>query len=205
MTAADKSESIGSLDSEHAQGSAGIASRPPAIDEQGGNVDKIRDILFGAQMREYDARFARLEETLLKESSDLRESTTRRIDSLESYLRKELESLVTRLKVERDERVSAVKDLSGELTNLAESLSAAIRETQDAAAEADRGLRSHQLEQSKALIDQIRTNQERVLAVLDRRFQELQNSKTDRAALAELLAEAALRLNHQFRLPETES
>ena len=29
-----------------------------------GNVDKIRDILFGNQMRDYEARFSRLEESL---------------------------------------------------------------------------------------------------------------------------------------------
>ena len=29
---------------------------------EGANVDKIRDILFGSNMREYEKRFARLEE-----------------------------------------------------------------------------------------------------------------------------------------------
>ena len=35
-----------------------------------GNVDKIRDILFGSQMRDYDSRFSRFEERLLKETID---------------------------------------------------------------------------------------------------------------------------------------
>ncbi len=35
--------------------------------QAGGNVDKIRDILFGSQMRDYETRFARLEESLLRE------------------------------------------------------------------------------------------------------------------------------------------
>ena len=42
------------------------ASNAPnaADDASGGSVDKIRDILFGAQMREYDRRFTRLEDRL---------------------------------------------------------------------------------------------------------------------------------------------
>jgi len=207
MSTGENDDSVHSInvDRDRNSGSVSAAPRPSAVAEQGGNVDKIRDILFGTQMREYDSRFARLEEALLKEASDLRESTRKRVDGLENYFRKEFESLAARLKTERDERLGAVKDLGGELRNAAESLTNKIREAQDSAAEADRELRSHVLEQSKTLMDEIRSNQESVLAVLERRFQELRNSKTDRAALAELFSEVALRLNREFRVPDTES
>src|SRR4051794_5759440 len=36
------------------------------------NVDRIRDILFGPQMRDYDSRFQRLEERLALEANNLR-------------------------------------------------------------------------------------------------------------------------------------
>jgi len=86
-----------------------VESRPRPVPEPAGagNVDKIRDILFGTQMRDYEQRFARLEETLLREAADLRESTRKRFDALESYMRKEFEALESRLKSERDERVAA--------------------------------------------------------------------------------------------------
>ena len=51
----------------------------------GGSVDKIRDILFGAQMREYDRRFARLEDRL----GNMEECVT----SNEFELRRELKKL----------------------------------------------------------------------------------------------------------------
>ena len=119
-------------------------------------------------------------------------------------LSKELESLAGRLKAERDDRLALGKDLSAELKNAAESLTRAIRETQDGAAEADREVRSHVLEQTKTLMDEIQTNRDNVLAILERRFQELRNSKTDRAALAELFSEVAMRLNREFRIPDVE-
>ena len=50
------------------QGAATHAEEP----REGQNVDKIRDILFGAQMRDYDKRFARLEDRLMKDAEALR-------------------------------------------------------------------------------------------------------------------------------------
>src|SRR5438067_8037722 len=47
----------------------GVAA--PIPDQGIGNVDKIREILFGSQIREYESRFARLEERLVDELADL--------------------------------------------------------------------------------------------------------------------------------------
>lgn len=63
-----------------------------------GNIDKVRDILFGAQMRDYEKRFARLEERLQKATSDLKDDLKKRFDSLESYVKKEGESLIDQLR-----------------------------------------------------------------------------------------------------------
>src|SRR5262245_5515000 len=80
---------------------------PQVIQSGGGNVDKIRDILFGSQMRDYEIRFARLEETVVKETSELRDSSRRRFDQLEQYIKREFETLESRLKAEREERSDA--------------------------------------------------------------------------------------------------
>src|SRR5437660_1779591 len=82
-----------------------------ATDQGSGNVEKIRDILFGVQMREYENRFARLEENLLKEAADLRENTRKRFDAMESYVRNEFESLQGRLRSEREERANSLRQV----------------------------------------------------------------------------------------------
>ena len=162
-----------------------------AAEVQGaGNVEKIRDILFGSQMRDYEHRFARLEETLLKESADLRESTRKRFEALESYLRKEFEVLESRLKAERDERGSAHDTLAKRIGELNDQTSAAHRD-----------LRATMLQQSKELSEEIERRHQEISATLDRRFQELRKDKTDRAALAALFTEVALRLNDEFQVP----
>ena len=163
----------------------------PALEAAGtGNVEKIRDILFGPQMRDYEHRFARLEETLLKEAADLRESTRKRFEALESYIHKEFETLEGRLKTERDERSSAHDGLSKRLGDL-----------NDQTAAADRDLRASAMQQSKDLREEIERRHLELSAMLDRRFQELRRDKTDRSALASLFTEVALRLNDEFQVP----
>ncbi len=53
-----------------------------------GNLDKIRDILFGAQAREHERRFAQLEQHLIREAADLRNDLKRRFETLEGYIKK---------------------------------------------------------------------------------------------------------------------
>jgi chromosome segregation ATPase len=158
-----------------------------------GNVDKIRDILFGSQMRDYEQRFVRLEESLRKESADLRESTRRRLDALESYVKKELESLQSRLRTEKDER-----------TESAASIFRKIAEFEDQTSQAQRELRTDLLQQSKELGDAIHTRNEELTTLLERRVQELRHAKTDRTALANLLTEVAMRLTDDFHVPGAE-
>src|SRR5208282_5649573 len=116
--------------------------RTPQVIQGGGNVDKIRDILFGSQMRDYEARFARLEETLVKETQDIRETNRRRFDQLETYIKREFETVQTRFKAERDERLDVAAQHSRELKDLGDSLSRRIRDLDDRSSAAERDLRS---------------------------------------------------------------
>ena len=89
---------------------------PDTEAEGGASLEKVRDLLFGVQMRDYDRKFARLEERLVKETSDLREDVKKRLAAIEQLLAEEVETLNERLKTEQDERVRrAAKDLSRQL------------------------------------------------------------------------------------------
>ena len=84
-------------------------NNPEVEAHEGANVDKIRDILFGSQMRDYDKRFGRLEDRLIKDAESLREEMKKRFETLEAFVQKELESLGLRLKTEKSERAESVK------------------------------------------------------------------------------------------------
>lgn len=167
----------------------------------GGNVDKIRDILFGTQMRDYEKRFARLEERLLKESADLREDSKRRFAALEALITKELEALTDRLKAEQGERAESVEEVSHELRNLTKSFEKKSAQLEEQTAKGQRDLRQQILEQSKTLSDDIRQKHEELSSLLGREVEGLSTEKADRATLAALFTEVAMRLNNEFKIP----
>src|ERR1700745_3360309 len=69
--------------------------------EEGANVDKIRDILFGSQMRDYEKRFTRLEENVSKAVETLREDTMKRLETLCSFAQQGGASLSQRPKTRK--------------------------------------------------------------------------------------------------------
>jgi hypothetical protein len=176
-------------------------SRSQILRGGAGNVDKIRDILFGSQMRDYEARFARLEETLVKETLEIRETSRRRFDQLETYIKREFETVQAKFKAERDERLDVAAQHSRELKELGESLSRRIRDLDDRTTAAERDLRSQMMDQAREITGEMHSGHEEVVSVLEKRVHELRDGKADRAALATLFTEVALRLSDQFKIP----
>src|SRR5580698_8000408 len=103
--------------------------------ETGASVDKIRDILFGSQIKNYEARFARLEENLVRETVELKETMRRRFESLEGFFKSESEALAARLRAEREERSSAFHSLEQELKGIHDALNRKIHELDASTAE----------------------------------------------------------------------
>ena len=165
----------------------------------GGNLDKVRDLLFGGQMRDYDRKFARLEERLVKETADLREEVKRRLAALEAYMKAEVESQSDRLRAEQDGRAAGDKDLGRELRDSAQQFDQKLSQLDDLVARNQRDLRQQLHAQHQELVDDIRQRVEDVLGRLAQEAHELRNDKTDRKALAALLTEMAMRLNGEIR------
>ena len=79
-------------------------------------MDQVRDILFGAQREEYDRRFSRLEELLVKNISDLSNDTTGKFGALRDDYDKRLARLEGLL-------VKNISDLSNDTTKKLDTLS----------------------------------------------------------------------------------
>lgn len=171
---------------------------------ESGNVDKIREILFGGQMREYEKKFVRLEERLAKESAELRDDTKRSVLALETFVKKEFEALSNRLQAEQLSRENSVDGVSRELLYTTKALETKLAQFDNQAVQAQRDLRQQLLEQSKSLGEEIRRRHEEISATLEREVAEINNDKTDRASLSALFTELALRLNRDFKIPGDE-
>ena len=167
----------------------------------GANVDKIRDLIFGSQMRDYEKRFTRLEERLAKAADALRDDMKKRFDALEAFVGQEMESLGQRLKTEKSERAEALKELSRESRDASKSLDKKLSQIEDQLATTQGDLRARILEQSKSLAGEIRKAQSEMESALEREAETLRTEKTDRAMLADLFSEFSLRLKDELELP----
>ncbi|MDM7114806.1 hypothetical protein QUH12_26280, partial [Klebsiella pneumoniae] len=79
-----------------------------------------------------------------------------------------------------------------------------LADTDTRHSDAERGIRNDLAALNSSLGDDIERRSREMADMLDRRFRELNNNKTDRAALAAMLTEVAMRLQGDFHLPSGE-
>lgn len=166
------------------------------------SVDRIRDILFGAQVRQYDQRFHGVEEMIKGEVIKLRDETKKTNETLEHYAKKGLESLIAQLKAEQKERADSIDDLSKKLDNLNKALDKKTSRLEETTNAGRLDLQEQILQQSKNLMREIRQSHAELAAALRKAVEELRKEKADRLALGNLFNEIGLRLKEEFKLPE---
>lgn len=158
------------------------------------SLDKVRDILFGAQVRDADKRFGKLEERIATETAELKDDVRRRLGVLEQFVKREIESLAERLKDEHDARTDADKDLSRELHEAAKASEKKFGQVDDQIGRTQRDLRQQLLDAQQKLTDELQRMSDDGQTRLTRSSAELRRDKLDRTALAAMLTEVAMRL-----------
>lgn len=185
--------------SDRKRGSGGTQlAEPPAqasAAETPESLEKVRDILFGGQMRAVETRIQRLEERLLQEQQVLRTDFLRQLGELEGSARREGQELGERIGAERQKRVEDMKSLAAELRDAIRAIEKRHLKLEEATNLADAGLRDQLLLQAKATSADLNKLSDRLAAELNRSHQELKATKTDSAALATLFTELASRLS----------
>src|ERR1700720_147100 len=90
-------------------------------------VDKIRDLLFGNQMQDYDRRFSKLEDRFLQRFKDIESETARTLSAHESNAKKQVESVAGQLREEKDLRSDADKEIERMLREHDQALEKRLR------------------------------------------------------------------------------
>jgi methyl-accepting chemotaxis protein len=172
-------------------------------EEQNGgeNVDKIRDILFGEEMRVYERRFTELDQRLVREQQKLKDELNSRITKFEGFMKKEIEKLTEKDKQEKKDRVDAVKSLKDNLQEVIKELNKSIDEVDETLSKECTELRQELHDLSQETDTNINAMGTRLQDALDIESSELHKVKTGREELADLFTELALRLNKDFKLP----
>jgi hypothetical protein len=161
------------------------------------NIEQLRDIIFGGQMREYERRFARMEERLAKELADVRDEVRDRCATLERYVNDELESIAVELRASQQSRTADERRLSQSIVDASKAAEERIATLNDLVAEQHREL----LEQTKTITEDVHRRHADLLALVERDAAELRDGKADRTALAALFMEVALRLRGESVVP----
>ena len=134
-----------------------------------GNVDRIREILFGPQIREYEQRLTRTEERISQENGELRADVRRRFDA----------DLLSRT------HTDSIKSLEKGLGQFNDQLSKDLRD-----------LRHLTLERIKNLLDDFSLQMNTQESVQNRHLEELRATSVNRFALASMLTEVAARVRN---------
>jgi hypothetical protein len=168
--------------------------------ESGASVDKVRDILFGSQIKQFETRFNRLEENLRRETMDLKETMRRRFESVEGFFKTETEALATRLRGEREERTATSNAIDQDLKATHDAIGRQIHALDASTAEAQSALRLDLMAESRKLLDEIAERHETVRALIEYRIAELRYQKADRALLSTLLADLGNQLSDDSQI-----
>jgi len=151
------------------------------------NISKIRDILFGNNMNEYEKRFEQLEQKLANSVQENRIEADKKINALETFLRKELKMLNEKNLEEESARIKSDKKIIAELEALEESLSKFKQSTADNFSED----REHFLQFSNSIGEQITELNKSLRERMEEISNQLQTNKVERSTLAMLFTDMA--------------
>lgn len=161
-------------------------------------VDKIRDLLFGNQMQDYDRRFTKLEERFLQRFKDVEAETSRGLSAFESNAKKQVDSLAGQLREEKDSRADADKEIERTLREQTQGLEKRLRSMSDQLGQLERDMADRVTQEAHALRDEIKRKNDDLQHAIEKMFAELTNVKTDRNLLAGLFVEVAKALNQDM-------
>lgn len=166
------------------------------------NVDKIRDILFGGQMRDYEKRFADMEKRLTTHVERLSVDFDKRIERLNNFTKREVDKLSEQIRAERKDRISDDKQSAKELKDYSQQVETWFGEVEEQLDAETKDLRTALHDQNEDLSALVRETRNDLNESLTDETRELADVKLGREDLAGLLSEVALRLQKDFKLPK---
>jgi hypothetical protein len=187
----DKSSSA----SRAAEAAAMVPLGNGGVPESAVSVDKIRDLLFGNQMQDYDRRFAQLEERFQQRLKEIESEAARNLTAFESNSKKQVDSLAGQLRDEKDQRADTDKEIERMLREQNQAMEKKIRSVADQLAQFDRDISDRLTRETQSLHEEIKQKNTDARHTIEKMFAELSNVKTDRTLLASLFVEVAKCLN----------
>jgi DNA anti-recombination protein RmuC len=170
--------------------------------ERLGNIDQIRDIIFGAQLREYDNRFDKIESDLTILQQDIQTRLEQVKSVLTTELRTAFDSVEKKFKSLSTTTQEESADMRQQIDRINRKFSTSIESLDEAIDSQTTSIRSDFSQSRDQLQEEIRSLKTQVLEELDRRFSVLREVKVSRDDMAEILFELGMRLKGSEFVPE---
>ena len=165
------------------------------------SLDKVRDILFGGQMRAVESRLQGLEERIMREQATMRTDFGKQLADLDASSKRDAQTLGERLVAERTKRTEDLKALSSEIKEILRSLEKRHVKLEELTNLSDAEIRDQILQQSRAINNEIERLSQRVTSDLNREVTSLRNDKTDVSAIVSVFSDMATRLSGESKPP----
>jgi DNA anti-recombination protein RmuC len=171
------------------------------VRERLGNIDQIRDIIFGAQIRDYENRFSKMESDISLFQQEMRSHVEQLKANLTAELRGTVEGLEKKLKSLNLTTQEEAADLRQQVDRLNRKFSTSLQSLDEALDNQSTSIR-HEVSQGKTqLQDDITALRDLILEELDRRFSQLTETKVSKDDIAETLFALGMRIKGTEFIP----
>ena len=170
--------------------------------ERLGNIDQIRDIIFGAQLREYDNRFDKIDSELSMMQQDMQARIEQVKTVLSGEMRAAVDSFEKKIKSISLNTQEESADLRQQIDRVNRKFSSSIEALDEAIDNQTTSIRDELSQTRERLSEETRTLKTQVFEELDRRFSMLREVKVSRDDMAEILFELGMRLKGTEFVPE---
>ena len=173
------------------------------------SMNQVRDLLFGAQLRDIETRFQRQEARFQREVNDAREALKTRLDSLENFMNSEVASLMNRIaseaaerelawKSEQRERGEAFNTMIGNLAGAEKAFERRLAGLATTINNIEHDIRRLLQTETGALNNKIDEKYAQALSVLSDTAAQIRQDMVYRSTLSSILTEMALKMASQW-------
>jgi len=170
--------------------------------ERLGNIDQIRDIIFGPQLREYDNRFDKIESDISLLQQEMRDRVDQVKTVFSTELRSAFDSLEKKLRSISLSYQEEISDLRQQVDRVNKKFTNAVEALDQTVDTQTNSIRKELGESRTKLQEDVRTLRIQVFEELDRRLSTLRDVKVSKDDVAEILFELGMRLKGNEFVPQ---
>jgi hypothetical protein len=172
------------------------------VRERLGNIDQIRDIILGTQLREYENRFSKLESDISLLQQQMRSHIEQLKSNFSAELKTGFEALDKKLKSLNLTTQEDTLDLRQQVDRLNKKFSSSVQSLDETLDNQTTSIRDEIFQTKVQLQDDVTTLRDLILEEIDRRFSQLTDTKVSKDDMAETLFALGMRLKETEFIPK---